>query len=102
MDNATDVSQRRPYRVRLASGGRIVIPAEVRQLLGLNEGEELLLSPDGDGFRLTTYRQAIQHAQSLFARIKGEGESAVDELLRERREEAAKEEREFGERYAGK
>src|SRR4051812_8848736 len=83
------------YRVRLAAGGRIVIPAEVRQLLGLKVGEELLLTRDEVGFRLTTYPQAIRQAQSLFAKLKGEGESVVEELLRERRDEAAREEREF-------
>jgi AbrB family looped-hinge helix DNA binding protein len=100
MDKNRTVWQSRPYRVRLASGGRIVIPAEVRQLLGIQEGEELLLTRDEAGFRLTTSRQAIRQAQSLFAKLNGEGESVVEELLRERRDEAAKEEREFRERYA--
>ena len=63
-------------------------------------GGELLLTLDEVGFRVTTYRQAIRQAQSLFAKLKGEGESVVEELLRERRDEAAKEEREFRERYA--
>ena len=88
------------YKVRLAAGGRIVIPAEVRQLLRIQVGEELLLTLDEVGFRVTTYRQAIRQAQSLFAKLKGEGESVVEELLRERRDAAAKEEREFRERYA--
>ena len=88
------------YRVRLAAGGRIVIPAEVRQLLRIQGGEELLLTLDEVGFRVTTYRQAIRQAQSLFAKLKGEGESVVEALLRERRDDAAKEEREFRERYA--
>ena len=87
------------YKVRLAAGGRIVIPAEVRQLLRIQVGEELLLTLDEVGFRLTTSRQAIRQAQSLFAKMKGE-ESVVEELLRERRDGAAKEEREFRERYA--
>jgi AbrB family looped-hinge helix DNA binding protein len=90
----------RPYRVRLAAGGRIVIPAEVRQLLGIRVGEEMLLTQDEVGIRLTTYGQAIQQAQSLFARLKGKGEDIVEGFLRERRDEAAKEEREFRERYA--
>lgn len=95
MDKHSTAWQSRPYRVRLAAGGRIVIPAEVRQLLGIQVGEELLLNLDEVGFRLTTSRQAIRQAQSLFAKMKGEGESVVEELLRERRDEAAKEEREF-------
>jgi len=56
------------YKVRLAAGGRIVIPAEVRQLLRIQVGEELLLTLDEVGFRVTTYRQAIRQAQSLLAK----------------------------------
>ena len=76
-----------------------MIPAEVRQLLGIQVGEELLLKLDEVGFRISTSRQAIRQAKSLFAKMKGE-ESVVEELLRERRDQAAKEEREFRERYA--
>jgi AbrB family looped-hinge helix DNA binding protein len=97
MDKHRTAWQSCPYRVQLAAGGRIVIPAEVRQLLRIQVGEELLLNLDEVGFRLTTSRQAIRQAQSLFAKMKGEGESVVEELLRERRDEATKEEREFRE-----
>jgi AbrB family looped-hinge helix DNA binding protein len=44
MDKRRSAWQSRPYRVRLASGGRIVIPAKVRQLLGIQEGEEEILA----------------------------------------------------------
>lgn len=91
-----------PYKVRVASGGRIVIPAEVRQELGVKEGEELLLTRDAAGFRITTYQEAIRRAQELFARIKPECGSIVDELASERREESIMEEREFSERYRTK
>ncbi len=43
-----------PYKVRVAAGSRIVIPAEVRQELGIKEGEDILLSRGQDGYRLTT------------------------------------------------
>ena len=98
MDRCSRLCHSQPYKVRLAAGGRIVIPAEVRQELGVKEGDDLLLTREQDGFRLTTYRDAIRRAQDLFARIKAEGESVVDELLRERREEAVKEESELSDR----
>lgn len=85
----------RPYKVRIAAGGRIVIPAEVRQELGVKEGEEVLLTRDENGYRITTYRDAIRRAQALFSRIKKPGESVVDAFLRERRDEAQREENEF-------
>ena len=102
MDKPQPNCQHKPYKVRLASGGRIVIPAEVRQLLGVKDGEELLLTQDESGFRLTTYQRAIRQAQSLFATMKTDGESIVDEHLRERREEVAREEREFREQRTEK
>lgn len=80
-----------PYKVRVAAGGRIVIPAEVRQELGIKEGEDILLSRGQDGYRLTTYHDAIRRAQDLFSGTKKPGEMVVDEFLRERRDEAARE-----------
>lgn len=80
-----------PFKVRVAAGGRIEIPAEVRQELGIKEGEDILLSRGRDGYRLTTYQEAIRRAQDLFSRTKKPGEMVVDEFLRERREEAARE-----------
>jgi AbrB family looped-hinge helix DNA binding protein len=101
MDIKSESCHTAQYRVRVAAGGRIVIPADVRQDLGLQEGEELLLFRDGDGIRITTYRDAIRRAQELFARIKKPGESVVDELISERRVEAEREEREFRDRSKG-
>lgn len=86
-----------PYKVRVAAGGWIVIPAEVRQELGIKEGDDILLSSVRDGYRLTTYQAAIRRAQDLFTRTKKPGEMVVDEFLRERRDEAANEVRDIRE-----
>ncbi|MBI1321661.1 hypothetical protein GC170_00520 [bacterium] len=66
-----------------------MITAEVRQELGIKEGEDILLSRGHDGYRLTTYHDAIRRAQDLFSGTKKPGEMVVDEFLRERRDEAA-------------
>lgn len=102
MDMNCKMRQAVPFKVRVASGGRIVIPAEIRQELGVQEGEELLITRDELGFRITTYQEAIRRAQVLFAQIKSEGGSVADELLRERREEASLEGREFRDRSGAK
>ena len=91
-----------PFKVRIAAGGRIVIPAEVRQELGVKDGEEVLLTRDEEGFRITTYQKGIRRAQALFAQMKSEDRSSADDLLCERRVEAVREEREFSERYGKK
>src|SRR5947209_2009855 len=90
--------QSQPYRVRVAAGGRIVIPAEVRQELGVREGDELILSRSENGFRMSTVEQVVKEAQAYFRQFKGSGAGVVDEFLDERRQEAAEEERESGSR----
>lgn len=98
MSRTDDHCHTPPFKVRVAAGGRIEIPVEVRQELGIREGEDILLSRSGDGYRLTTFQEAIRQAQDLFTRTKKPGEMVVDEFLRERREEAAKEVRDDRER----
>jgi AbrB family looped-hinge helix DNA binding protein len=79
------------YRSKVDSAGRIVIPADVRDRLGISPGEELIIREDGEGIRVETFRQALKRAQAFFSQLKQPGESVVDELIRERREEAARE-----------
>jgi AbrB family looped-hinge helix DNA binding protein len=81
-------------RVRVDSAGRIVIPAEMRQSLGIQPGQDLILSGDGRGIHLQTFLQAAKAAQEAFAPYRPEGVSIVDELIRERRDEARREYRE--------
>lgn len=66
--------------------GRIVIPAEVRQRAGLEEGAVLCLLDTPDGLVLLTRKQLQDRVRSDLA-----GLDLVNELLSERRSEAAKE-----------
>ncbi len=81
-------------RVRVDSAGRIVIPAEIRSTLGIEPGQDLILSGDASGIHILTFEQAVHAAQQAFAPYRAPGVSVVDELLRDRREEAR---REYGE-----
>lgn len=76
---------------KVAQGGRIVIPAEYRQTLGLHVGDEVILQLEDNQIRLFTPRQAIQHAQALVRQYVPQDRSLVDELLAVRRAEAARE-----------
>jgi len=38
-----------PFTVKISSKGQVVIPKPIRENLGLNEGDELLLIPAKDG-----------------------------------------------------
>lgn len=78
-------------RVRLDSGGRIVVPAGFRKSLGIGTGEELLISLD-DGFvRLQTIDAALERVRAIARRRRRGDASVVDEFIAERRAEAATE-----------
>ena len=81
-------------RVRVDSAGRIVIPSELRERYGIEPGQEVILSEEPEGLCLQTFRQAFARAQAFFATYGREGESIVDELIRDRRDEDAQEDRE--------
>lgn len=77
--------------VRLGSNGRLVIPAEYRKALGVDEGDELVVRLEDGELRLSTRKFALRRAQERVRRYVPEGVSLADELIAERREEAAKE-----------
>jgi AbrB family looped-hinge helix DNA binding protein len=79
------------FRARLDPAGRVLIPASTRQRLGIGQGDEVVVEVDDAGLRITTTQQVLKEVQAYFATIKKPGESIVDELIRERREEAARE-----------
>lgn len=79
-------------RTRINQQGRIVIPAECRAAAGLKPGDELLVETVGEGeLRLRTKQQAIKEAQAIVARYVPKGRDPVQELIDERRAEAARE-----------
>lgn len=66
-----------------------MLPSEVRTQLGLETGSRLLLSTEADGsMRLRPYRSVADLNRGLLAGLAPAGESVVDELLAERRQEA--------------
>ena len=78
-------------RTRIAAGGRIVIPAEYRRALGLQEGDEVILWLEDGEVRVVSPETAIQRAQQLVAPYVPSGRSLADELIAERRREADRE-----------
>lgn len=72
-------------KTKLGEGGRIVIPAEYRQALGLQVGDEVILRLEDGALRIFTPRQAIKYAQELLRPYLPEGRSLSDELIAERR-----------------
>lgn len=77
-------------KTRLGEGGRVVIPAEYRKALGLKPGDEIILLLEEGEVRLLTPQRAVQRAQALVRRYIPGGRGLVEELLQERRGEAAR------------
>ncbi len=71
--------------------GRVVIPAEYRRALGLRAGDAVVVQLDDGALRILTRAQAIRRAQEIVAKYVSPGRSLVDELIAERRAEAARE-----------
>ena len=64
----------------------------MRRALGLKEGDRIVLRVRKDGtLALLPARQVAQGARGVFAHLR-QGQSLVDELLSEHREEARREE----------
>ena len=78
-------------RSTIGEGGRLVIPAAVRKAMGIEPGDEVSLTLEDAELRIISTRKAIERAQALVRKYVLEGVSLVDELIRERREEASRE-----------
>ena len=76
------------HLVRLGTNGRFVLPVEVRRALGVADGGILVVRLVDDEVRLTTPAAAVRRAQRA-VRPYLQGRSLSDELLADRRAEAA-------------
>jgi AbrB family looped-hinge helix DNA binding protein len=83
------------YSARLEANGRIVIPARVREALGLVAGSELSLTVSGDALVVRSRRATVQRVrEQLRKRLRAvpldqagaQAGGAVDAFLSERRE----------------
>ena len=74
----------------VSQGGRIVLPLEIRQKLGIEVGDEILLEwiEDSAELRLMTHKMRLQKAKQLVQQYIKPATSIVDELIAERREAA--------------
>ena len=81
-------------RTRVGTGGRIVIPAEIRRELGMEEGEPVVMRVENGELRIWTIDEGIRRAQAIASKYAIPGRLASDELIAERRAEVAREEEE--------
>lgn len=92
MAHLTEKLKEKPrYAVQLGARGRLVLPAEVRKKLDLNEGDTFVLSLEPDGsMRLVSLHEQIEKVRGLYKPV-APGADLVKELIQERREEARRE-----------
>jgi AbrB family looped-hinge helix DNA binding protein len=75
-------------RTRLGQKGRVVIPAPMREALGVDAGGVLELRMVDGELRISSIRSRIQRAQALASRYVKPGTLVSEELSAERREAA--------------
>lgn len=78
--------------VKISEGGKLVIPAHFRRALGVATGDTVIVEmmPDGD-LRIRPISAAIKTAQAIVRAFAGDRASLAQELIAERRQEAARE-----------
>lgn len=74
--------------LRVAGGGRIVIPAEVRERLGLEVGADLVMTVEDDHATLMNAKAARRRARQRVRKYVAPGASLSEELMAERKKEA--------------
>ncbi|HRJ54539.1 MAG TPA: AbrB/MazE/SpoVT family DNA-binding domain-containing protein [Candidatus Thiothrix moscowensis] len=74
--------------IAIGQNGRLVIPTAIRKALNLQEGQRLLLRIENESIIMEKPTDIVKKLQNRFRKIPV---SLADELIQERRQEAAKE-----------
>lgn len=75
-------------RVRVGADGRLVIPAPLRKALGIRGGDELVVRVENGQLIIERLEDLRRRIKGYFAHVSPEV-SLVDQLIAERRQEAA-------------
>lgn len=77
--------------VKIVDGGKLVIPSTFRKELGMKTGDTVIVDVVDGVLQVRPFSAAISSAQSVLRQYVPEGVSLSDELIADRRAEAAKE-----------
>lgn len=77
----------------MSQGGRVVVPKQYREKLRVKEGDEVIWTEIDGQIVLTSRMQQLDLARRFFDTLMADysGASLADELIAERRDEAARE-----------
>ena len=78
--------------VKIIDGGKLVIPAHMRRAMGIARGDTVVveLLPEGE-LRVRPLAAAVRQAQAIVREQIKKDRSLAEELMRERKQEAARE-----------
>ncbi|MCX8086393.1 MAG: AbrB/MazE/SpoVT family DNA-binding domain-containing protein [Rhodocyclaceae bacterium] len=77
----------------MSQGGRVVVPKQFREKLGVKAGDEVIWTEVDGQIVLTSRRLQLEQARRFFDQLMADyqGGSLADELIAERRTEASRE-----------
>ena len=76
------------FKAKIDAGGRILIPSQLRKLMHLESGDEIILSQKNGCLTLTTLDDKLAAIQAKAAQRIPDDVSLVDEVINLRREDA--------------
>jgi len=80
-----------PVRIRVSEKGRVVIPASIRQALGIRTGDELEARVENNEMRISTLSNRIREARRFVRKFVTADRLLSEELIAERRDAARRE-----------
>ena len=83
------------FHSKLGDDGRAIVPVAFRKRYGLRPGDTLVWDDKDGKLVVSSYEQVLRDVQASFTPYKIPGVSVVDELIADRRAEAAHEEEEL-------
>jgi AbrB family transcriptional regulator, stage V sporulation protein T len=78
------------YHGKVISGGKVVVPAELRRALGFTDGESVVFERNGESVVIKTYAQVVREVQAAVKAMIKEP-FTVDDFIADRRAEAERE-----------
>jgi len=75
-------------RGKIVSGGRLLVPAEFRRVLGLSDGDAVVMEVSDNELHVRPIKSALRRIQHDLRRYASAPGSVADELIADRRAEA--------------
>jgi AbrB family looped-hinge helix DNA binding protein len=89
MKQTQEPTPTKSQRVKVADGGRVVIPQPFREAMGIDTGDEVLVRQDEGGIHIVPFDVALRQARDLIARYIPPNIDLTAELLKMRREDSS-------------